>query len=203
LALGHQVAEPGCEDFLLVDFGEGVGGAVIVNGRPLSNPLPISGELGHTPVLGNRRQCGCGAVGCVETLVSLQGLLESFAAATGHRKKNWTELRAHVAQHGVEPWLQESLNTAAVAIAGALNVLGLRTVVITGTLVDLPAAVVEYLGRAIRSGSMWAKFGSVECIPAPRRRAAGLVAAGIDRLVVPDSVPEINVNGSGTLKPAQ
>ena len=29
LALGHLTAEPGGEDFLLVDFGEGVGGATL------------------------------------------------------------------------------------------------------------------------------------------------------------------------------
>ena len=52
-----------------------VGGAIIVDGKPLANPLPISGEIGHTPVLGNARPCGCGAVGCMETLVSLRGLL--------------------------------------------------------------------------------------------------------------------------------
>ncbi len=33
LALGHHAAAPGHEDFLLVDFGEGVGGAVVVAGR--------------------------------------------------------------------------------------------------------------------------------------------------------------------------
>jgi predicted NBD/HSP70 family sugar kinase len=81
LALGHQYVDPDEEDFLLVDFGEGVGGAAIVAGKPYANPLPLSGELGHTPVLGNPRKCGCGAVGCIETLVSMRGLLQSFAAA--------------------------------------------------------------------------------------------------------------------------
>src|SRR5665213_74048 len=46
LALGHHVNHPQHEDFLLVDFGDGVGGAVIVGGKPLASPLPISGELG-------------------------------------------------------------------------------------------------------------------------------------------------------------
>jgi predicted NBD/HSP70 family sugar kinase len=85
LALGHHLANPDCEDFLLVDFGEGVGGAIIVEGKPLANPLPICGEIGHTPVPGNIRCCGCGAVGCMETLISLRGLLESFSAATSGR----------------------------------------------------------------------------------------------------------------------
>ena len=173
-----------------MDFGEGVGGAIIVDGKPLANPLPISGEIGHTPVLGNRRQCGCGATGCMETLVSLRGLLESFSTATRGKKKSWAQLREHISENGIEPWLAASLDAAAVAIAGALNVLGLRRVVITGSLTELPASVLAHLSRAVQNGSMWAKFGQVECVAAPRRRTAGLIAVGIDRLVVPDSSPK-------------
>ncbi len=190
LALGHHLAHPECEDFLLVDFGEGVGGAIIVDGRPLANPLPISGEIGHTPVLGNTRQCGCGAIGCMETLVSLRGLLESFSTATSGKKHTWAELREHIIEKGIEPWLANSLDSAATAIAGSLNVLGLRRVVITGSLTELPATVLAHLSRAVQNGSMWAKFGRVECVAAPRRRTAGLIAVGIDRLVVPDNNPK-------------
>jgi len=187
LALGHQVNCPECEDFLLVDFGEGVGGAVIVAGKPLANPLPISGELGHTPVLGNRRRCGCGAIGCVETLVSTRGLLESFALACPGKARKWNVFKNHLEAHGVEPWLAESIDAAAVAIAGALNVLGLRQVVVTGSLTELAPAVLEHLSAAVANGSMWARFGKVSCTGAPRRRAAGLAAVGIDRLVVPEA----------------
>jgi predicted NBD/HSP70 family sugar kinase len=186
LALGHHLANPDCEDFLLVDFGEGVGGAIIVEGKPFSNPLPISGELGHTPVPGNVRRCGCGAVGCMETLVSLRGLMESFAAAVPAAENTWRGLCEHITQHGVKPWLAQSLDPAAAAIAGALNVLGLRRVVITGSLTEMPPTVMQYLSHAVQNGSMWARFGEVECGTAPRRRTAGMVAVGIDRLIVPD-----------------
>jgi predicted NBD/HSP70 family sugar kinase len=186
LALGHHQANPDCDSFLLVDFGEGIGGAVIMDGKPLSCPLPISGEIGHTPVPGNRRPCGCGASGCLETLLSLRGLLESFSASQRGKKNTWADLNACVARHGIPAWLAHALDAAAAAIAGALNVLGLRRVVVTGALTELPPVVVGHLARAIQSGSLWARFGSVECIPAPRRRTAGLVAVGIDRLVVPD-----------------
>ena len=187
LALGHQLANPDDENFLLVDFGDGVGGAIILQGKPYSNPTPIHGELGHTPVLGNRRRCGCGAIGCVETLVSTGGLLESFAEAQPGEPRTWSALKSHVERAGVEQWLAQSLDAAAVAIAGALNVLGLRRVVVTGSVTELPAVVMQYLGRAIQNGAMWARFGQVECVAAPRRRAAGLIAVGIDRLVVMDA----------------
>lgn len=186
LALGHHMADPGHDHFLLVDFGEGVGGAVIVEGKPLFNPLPISGEIGHTPVPGNVRPCGCGAVGCMETLISLRGLLESFAAAAPDAENSWSALHAYVAQNGVKPWLAQSLDPVAAAIAGALNVLGLRRAVITGSLTELPPIVMQYLSHAVQNGAMWARFGQVECIAAPRRRNAGMVAVGIDRLLVPD-----------------
>ena len=190
VALGYHFNHPADEDFLLVDFGEGVGGAVIVGGKPLASPLPISGELGHTPVLGNRRRCGCGAAGCVETLVSTRGLLESFVAAHPETPGDWVALERQITASGVEPWLAQSLEAAAVAIAAALNVLGLRRVVITGSLTELPPTVVEHLSQAIRAGAMWARFGEVECVGAPRCRAAGLVVIGIDRLVVPEIMDE-------------
>ncbi|HSY18944.1 MAG TPA: ROK family protein [Candidatus Acidoferrales bacterium] len=187
VALGHHFNNPGDENFLLVDFGEGVGGAAIIGGKPFVSPLPISGELGHTPALGNHRRCGCGAIGCVETLVSNRGLIESFSAAHPKLKKDWSALSAHIAENGPEPWLTGSLDAAAVAISAALNVLGLRHVVITGSLTELPPAVLAHLSRVVRNGAMWARFGDVECAGAPRCRAAGLVAIGIDRFVVPEA----------------
>jgi predicted NBD/HSP70 family sugar kinase len=179
LALGHLAAEPDTEDFLLVDFGEGVGGAVIEGGQLLSHPLPLSAELGHTPVPGNPRLCGCGAHGCVETLLSRRGLADSFG------EDNLAALCEAIARHGLPPWLSDSLSAMGTVIAGALNVLGLRRVIITGHLTQLPPVVMATLAEAVRRGAMWARFGEVACEAAPRRRLTGLVAAGLDRLLFP------------------
>ena len=185
LALGHQSARPACDDFLLVDFGQGVGAAIVLGGRLYSNPVPVHGELGHTLVLGNQRVCGCGATGCLETLVSVRGLLQSYAAENPRGPHTWAALLQDIAQKGVVPWLAEALDATGAIIAGSLNVLGLRRVVVTGALTELPSMVTEHLGNAIVRGSLWARFGRVECLSAPRRRTAGLVAAGLDQLVLP------------------
>ncbi|MCX5658518.1 MAG: ROK family transcriptional regulator [Planctomycetota bacterium] len=185
LALGQAVAEPEGRDFLLVDFGEGVGGAVVRDGRLHAGALPLSGELGHTPILGNDRACGCGAVGCAETLLSRSGILQTFARAHPRSPRTWTALARHVEANGIEPWLAETLDAAAVVIAGAINVLGLREVVVTGALTELPPAAMNRLASSLERSAMWARFGLVICRPAPRRRAAGLVAAAIDRVLMP------------------
>jgi predicted NBD/HSP70 family sugar kinase len=197
LALGHHATLPAHEDFLLVDFGEGVGGALVVGGKIYSGPLPISGELGHTPVVGNQRACGCGGVGCVETLISTRGMLQSFAVATACNSPTWQELVAHVAEQGLPGWLADGLNAAAMLIAGAVNVLGVQRVVITGSLNEFVPKVVEHLADGVVKGTMWARFGLVECVSAPRRRMAGLVEVGIDALVIP--APESGQPADATL----
>ena len=191
--------------------------------------MPLSGEFGHTPVVGNSRRCGCGAVGCLETLVSERGLLESFGtaqAASGQTRRTpsvprpsparteqdgagavtnwgaastsegprlesgrgslpaWKDLVSNVADKGIEPWLSETLDATARIIAGALNVLGLHRVIVTGRLTEL-AGGIDYLAAGVNKGAMWGRFGHVTCQSAPHRRAAGLVAAGIDRLILP------------------
>lgn len=185
LALGQAVSEPQSRDFLLVDFGEGVGGAAVREGRLLAGALPLSGELGHTPVLGNDRPCGCGAVGCVETLLSRGGVLQSFTKAHPGKPRTWASLHRHIATKGIEPWLAGTLDAAAGTIAGAINVLGVREVIVTGALNELPPVAIDRLASAIERSAMWARFGRVICRAAPRRRAAGLAAAAIDRVLMP------------------
>jgi predicted NBD/HSP70 family sugar kinase len=185
LALGHLVANPSETNFLLVDFEQGVGGAIVQDGRLYDHPLPLNGELGHTPVIGNPRVCGCGAAGCVETLVSQRGLLKSFEESGVPGPHDWPALVRFIARHGLVPWLASSINAVGAVIAGALNVLGLRRVILTGCLTDLAPAVLEQLADAIKRGAMWGRFGEVTCQAAPRRRAAGLAAAGLDRILLP------------------
>lgn len=187
LALGQQAADPYGEDFLLVDFGDGVGGAAVIGGTLVSHPLPIGCELGHTPIVGNSRKCGCGAVGCLETLTSVRGLLQSFSETHPKETRSWATLKNSIAERGIESWLGAALDATASVIAGALNVLGVRRVVITGTLRELPRSVFDHLSQAISRGALWARFGEIQIESAPRHRVAGLVAAGLDRLVLADT----------------
>jgi predicted NBD/HSP70 family sugar kinase len=190
LALGYQTFNTSGEDFLAVDIGEGVGAAVVLGGKLYGNQLPISGELGHNPVAGNQRRCGCGAVGCLETLFSMRGLIQSLAEHHPGHSTRWNDFAAYTADHGVVPWLGETLDAAGVVIAGALNVLGIRRVVISGAMSDLPPTLHRYLSDAIARGALWQRFGHVTCEFTPRYRTAGLISVGIDRFVVPTEMEE-------------
>ena len=185
LALGQLAVDPQLQDFLLVDFGSGVGAAAVIGGKLYEGPLPLSGELGHTPVVGNSRPCSCGAVGCVETLVSRGGLL---ASAKQHRgPKTWPELVEQLREQGssLPTWLIETLDAVATTIAGGLNLLGVRQVLLSGALNDIPAAT-NHLCSAVRRGAMWGRFGEIHCRPASRQRLIGMISMAIDQVLLSD-----------------
>jgi predicted NBD/HSP70 family sugar kinase len=198
LALGHKTLDTSGEDFLAVDIGEGVGAAAVVGGMPYATQLPMSGELGHTQVQGSRRTCGCGAVGCLETMISRRGLLESFSESFAQREVDLAGLARHIDAQGVPPWLADTLHGAGTVIAGAINVMGIRKVVITGLLNDLPECVHARLAESISGGSLWERFGKISCVFAPRHHTAGMVAVGLDRVVMPHDpgMPQAHLPGT-------
>jgi predicted NBD/HSP70 family sugar kinase len=71
--------DPARQD-LLVLFGEvGVGGGIVAGGQLLRGHQGYAGELGHMIVDPGGRRCGCGRVGCWETVTGLRALMESAA----------------------------------------------------------------------------------------------------------------------------
>lgn len=174
------------DNFLLVDIGEGVGGAAVLDGKLFASNRLLSGELGHNPVSGNARKCGCGATGCLETLLSRAGLLQSFLESNPKKISagDWSSLTKWIEKNGVDTWLRESLDAGAMIIAGAMNMLGVKRVVVTGALAELPKVVMDELSQRVSSYAMWGRFGNVECAAAPRQRAAGLMKAAMTRVVL-------------------
>jgi predicted NBD/HSP70 family sugar kinase len=181
LALGQLTLDSSLRDFLLVDIGDGIGGASIVGARLETGHLPLSGELGHTPVFGNDRRCGCGSIGCIETLISSKGLLKSLYEHTGLR--TWNTLVSLVERQGMPDWFKLSLDAAAITVAGALNVEGIANVVFTGFLSEFPAVVTDYLCEQVRRHAMWSRLGDVGTRFSARHRMAGMIYAGIDRVL--------------------
>jgi predicted NBD/HSP70 family sugar kinase len=183
LALGHLTAGQAPAHFLMVDLGDGVGSSIVAGGRLFGGPLPLSGEIGHTPIAGNDRRCGCGALGCIETLAGRDGLLRT-AAVHLPGVADWAALTAALAGRPLPPWLLPTIDALAMVLAGALNLLGLRDVVAVGPVADLHPEVVPELGRRLAAHALLGRFGRVECRHAPERRQLGLLRAAIDRVLV-------------------
>lgn len=62
-------------NMIMVTLGTGVGGGIIVNGKPLAGSHGAGGEIGHFCVNEEETEtCGCGNTGCLEQYASATGI---------------------------------------------------------------------------------------------------------------------------------
>jgi glucokinase len=75
-ALGEMLfgAARGMKDFIVITLGTGLGSGIVANGQLVYGADGFAGEIGHTLVEPNGRECGCGRRGCLETYCSATGL---------------------------------------------------------------------------------------------------------------------------------
>lgn len=131
-AYGAWGASPDRSDLLVLTLGTGVGGGIILGGRPLVGASGTAAEVGHIHI-GGEMPCGCGAVGCLETWVGTAGL-QRRAQQLGHTVDGVRGL-VEAADAG-ELWAQHLLHGASRALGQGLrtllNTLGVQRVLITG-----------------------------------------------------------------------
>jgi len=63
-------AAQGTRNAIYITVSTGIGGGVIIDGRPLVGPDGTAGEVGHMTVELDGPRCGCGGIGHVEAIAS-------------------------------------------------------------------------------------------------------------------------------------
>lgn len=65
----------GVRDFVLLHLGYGFGTGIVINNLLYRGTHGMAGEFGHIVLDSNGYRCGCGKVGCLDTIVSVPGIL--------------------------------------------------------------------------------------------------------------------------------
>jgi fructokinase len=164
-------------------LGTGVGGGIVVHGRPLVGRHGIAGEWGHSalpfrdfeapwkPV-----RCGCGRTGCIETWLNGEALARDFQTTAG-RRASADEVGALVAS-GDPAALAAMTHYAgrlARALAGVINLLDPDIIVLGGGLSAI-AALYERTPELWR-GSIVAPEPATRLVPARFGTESGLRGA--------------------------
>jgi glucokinase len=118
---------------IYMGLGTGVGGGLIVDGKPLVGIHGCAMEVGHIIVEPSGRQCGCGNNGCMEQYASTSGVALSYLKFT--QKQLTAHQIAELARNG-DTEAQAAYNKAgealATALAHVLKVVDVPNVVIGG-----------------------------------------------------------------------
>lgn len=85
-AIGEMIfgAAKGMKDFIVITLGTGLGSGIVVNGELVYGADGFAGEIGHTIVDMNGRECGCGRRGCLETYASASGIRRTVFELIGN-----------------------------------------------------------------------------------------------------------------------
>ena len=141
-------AARGFHDAVYLNGKIGVGGGIIVDGRPLSGAGGFAGEVGHMLLDPAGPPCHCGSRGCVETYVG-EGALLRLAGRTAPPNRESVAEVLRSARAG-EPAALGGLRGVAVAlgrtVANLVNLLNPQVVIMGGslaTVLDLCRAEVE------------------------------------------------------------
>ena len=172
----------GFEDILFISGERGVGGGVIVDGRPLTGMAGYAGEVGHLPVNPRGRTCGCGSIGCWETEVGEGALLRQAGISPDHGREAIEAVLADAeagsatalaAVEHIGLWL-------GIGLAGLVNVFNPELVVLGGLFGRIHPLVAAMIEAELDQRALQAPRTVVRVVPAslgvdaPLRGAAEL-----------------------------
>ena len=169
----------GGDNVLFISGEVGVGGGLIVDGRPLTGAAGYGGEVGHIPVNPTGSACHCGSIGCWETEIGANALLRRAGHPAGGGR---SEIDAVVAEalagsrvaldafDMIGHWLGFGL-------AGLINVLNPRLVVLGGLFGRIHPFVTMSLHEELARRAMPATLKLVRVVPATLGIDAPLLGA--------------------------
>ncbi len=138
---------------LALNLGTGLAGGIVVNGRLLEGPSGTGGEFGHFALPAHLTRdlplvaCGCGRLGCTETLIAGPGLSRIAQHRTG-RQLRAEEIVAGRADPALAEVWQTWLGLTAELIHTLIMVVDPGCVVLAGGLSRAPG-LVEDLTQAL------------------------------------------------------
>ena len=169
--------------FIYVTGEVGIGSSVIIDGRQLSGRHGWASELGHVCVVSEGgRTCGCGATGCLETVVGLRGLLEE----TGAPSIDGLVAKLEDGDERAVGKLSAAARALGRALGAALNLLDLEQVMLGGHLGTLAPWLLPDLQEELATRVLWSPHEQIDIAIVgqdPTRTALGAAHAAMAPLV--------------------
>ncbi len=162
------------DNFICVNIKSGIGAGVFINGKPYRGADGTAGEIGHMAVGNGDREegikCGCGNVGCLETMAAA-GYLERKASqicrsgSLSHKGRVTMEEIAKAAREGdsvLESLLIESGRYLGIALADIINILNPKKIVIGKEFVKYADIVMDTVRETIAMKALKKPAAGVE-----------------------------------------
>lgn len=168
----HQLEAGESRNFLLLFIDIGIGAAIVSDGKLLGGSRGFTGELGHTTIRFDGRQCACGSRGCLETYASIPAMLEDTPF------QSWADFIDHT---GTDPSARNRLDREArylsAGLVNLLNLVPLDSIYLAGDICYRCQPLIRQLHREINAKALYRKEMNLQIAPVAQSPNFGVLAA--------------------------
>ena len=183
----------GVDDFAYVKVATGVGSGHFVRGQVYRGATGVAGEIGHVAIDSHGKPCLCGLRGCLATFVGAPALVErarellpeypGSTLAAAPRSIEDIERAAIAGDPLAVRVVREAAGHLGIAIAGLLNLMNPRLVIIGGGLSRVGDLLLEPLRSTIRNRTLVSSLAAADVVMSelgPRSIAIGAATYVLD-----------------------
>ena len=197
-ALGEMLfgAGRGCENFVCITVGTGIGSGLVVNGQIVRGASNAAGELGHIKLqMKDGPICGCGDTGCLEAFASGPSIVamaqdyikggkstkfREMAAAEGGEITPYMVAKAAEAGDPVAKRIFEIVGEyIGIGLTSVINLLNPEKVIIGGGVAEAGDLLFNPIRKTIKERAMVVAGEAVEIVPAQLGNTAGVIGASL------------------------
>ena len=187
-------AGKGCQNFVCITVGTGIGSGLVVNGQLVRGAANAAGEIGHIKLqMKDGPICGCGDTGCLEAFASGPSIV---AMAQDYLKSGKsTKFREMAGDGEITPYIVAKAAEAGDPVAkriftiigeyvgmglvSVINLLNPEKVIIGGGVAEAGDLLLEPIRKTINERAMVVARESVEIVPAELGNSAGVIGASM------------------------
>lgn len=183
----------GSRNLFYMMIGNGIGGAIILDGKLWTGASGFAGEVGHITIDTEGLPCVCGNTGCLETLASAPSIVRrarerlnrdstSSLSRLALNKSFTAEDVAHQANEGDDFALMMIERTGkyiGTGVASVINLLNIEMIVLGGGVMDAGSLILNPIIREVKRRAFQPCFEATEIVAAKLGLDAAPIGAAL------------------------
>lgn len=183
----------GSRDIFYMMIGQGIGGAIILDGKLWTGASGFAGEVGHITIDTEGLECVCGNTGCLETVASAPSIVRrarerlhrdstSSLSRLGLNKNFTADDVAHQANQGDDFALMMIERTGkyiGTGVASVINLLNIERIVLGGGVMDAGELILNPIIHEAKRRAFQPCFEATQIVAAKLGRNAVAIGAAM------------------------
>ena len=183
----------GSRDLFYITIGEGIGGAIILDGKLWTGASGFAGEVGHITIDTGGAECECGNTGCLETVASGPNIVRranerlnrdgtSSLSKLAMNKDFTAADMAHEAKEGDDfsaMMIERTGKFIGTGVASVINLLNIERIVLGGGVMEAGELILNPIIQEAKRRAFQPCFEATQIIAAALGEDAAVIGAAL------------------------